>query len=726
LRVAIRTSFAACIFGFLAILCSAGSETRKPAGGSVPTIKTTTNEVILDFVVRDKHGHIVRDIQPNEVSVFDDGVRQTIRSFVNVGAERSAGPEASRRTAPAPQGATNAAPEPATRVRSAHELTFVSVVFGDIAPANRTLARDGVLTFVRGGLPAGTYVSIYQLGLHLAIVQPYTTDGALIADAINQTGKGITGGATPNAILQNPRVATNALAAGGMPFDANTSAKVVKDPQFVAGTSGYDASMGLSVGLDTQAALVARLRFTDNLGTGMATIDALRELVRSQGKLPGRKIVLYLSDGLTLPGSRPDAYKDLINLAAHAGVTFYTFNTKGLATESPGAASSNQLEGVMADGRALPEGGRNQNMWEDIDRLSVANTQLALLSLADATGGVGTADANNIKQPMRNVLDDIRYHYEISYEPPISKYDGKFRKIEVKIARSGMRVQARKGYYAVPAANVASTVSSASLALAALDASPLPKPFEYEAALMQVGGSGAATDCAVMFDIPLRGLKADKDPQSKKLGVRVMAVALVRDGAGNVVGRVAQEFSHQVTGSDSGALASERIFYAAPVRLPSGHYRVDTAVVDEQARAASAFRFAAFIRAPAGLWLGPVLAVRRDEALHGPERPENPFEVKNRVVTLTLDSQLPAAKPVVLYDLVHPDMAHPQGSVSVVVSVSSGGREILRTSLPPVASGHAFVPVLARIALKPGQYDVEMTAQQDGDVAHASCALTIE
>ncbi len=59
------------------------------------------------------------------------------------------------------------------------------------------------------------------------------------------------------------------------------------------------------------------------------------ELVRSQKSLPGRKVVLYLADGLTFPINRRDAVDNLISYANRSGVSFYTIDTRGLNVEDP-------------------------------------------------------------------------------------------------------------------------------------------------------------------------------------------------------------------------------------------------------------------------------------------------------------------------------------------------------------------------------------------------------
>lgn len=52
-----------------------------PAQETEPSLHTSVNEVMLDVVVRDKKAHIIRDLRPEEVKVFEDGVPQTLRHF---------------------------------------------------------------------------------------------------------------------------------------------------------------------------------------------------------------------------------------------------------------------------------------------------------------------------------------------------------------------------------------------------------------------------------------------------------------------------------------------------------------------------------------------------------------------------------------------------------------------------------------------------------------------
>src|SRR5215469_4694004 len=73
----------------LNVLAAAVLWGQAPANEQTPTIHATTREVILEVIVRDKHHHAMADIRPEEIEVYEDGVKQKINAFRNVqGAEQ--------------------------------------------------------------------------------------------------------------------------------------------------------------------------------------------------------------------------------------------------------------------------------------------------------------------------------------------------------------------------------------------------------------------------------------------------------------------------------------------------------------------------------------------------------------------------------------------------------------------------------------------------------------
>src|SRR5882672_6464111 len=77
---------------------------------------------------------------------------------------------------------------------------------------------------------------------------------------------------------------------------------------------------------------------------------------------------------------------------------------------------------------------------------------LALRALASATGGLAVLNKNNFNEGLDKIIGANQGYYLLAYTPE-TKFDGKFRKIEVRVKRSGLRVYSRQGYRALEEAS---------------------------------------------------------------------------------------------------------------------------------------------------------------------------------------------------------------------------------------------------------------------------------
>ena len=48
----------------------------------------------------------------------------------------------------------------------------------------------------------------------------------------------------------------------------------------------------------------------------------------------------------------------------------------------------------------------------------------------------------------KTIEDELRSQYAIGYVPIDQEHDGKYRKLEVKVDKKGLKVSVRRGYYA--------------------------------------------------------------------------------------------------------------------------------------------------------------------------------------------------------------------------------------------------------------------------------------
>src|SRR6201986_1031845 len=120
-----------------ALACFA-QQRQEPQDEEVITVGS--NEILLDAVIKDKKGHVVKDLKPSDVEVYEDGVRQEVKSFrlVTRGApaDTSAAPATSDNEADAARPSVERA-----RPASATRLSAVALVFDRLSPDARARAR---------------------------------------------------------------------------------------------------------------------------------------------------------------------------------------------------------------------------------------------------------------------------------------------------------------------------------------------------------------------------------------------------------------------------------------------------------------------------------------------------------------------------------------------------------------------------------------------------------
>ena len=720
------------------------SQEPSTANDQRPVIRSTTREVLLDLVVRDKHHHALTDLRPEEVEIYEDGIRQHVRAFVGVqGAEelqteKSQASEASPTAEgkPAAAGGVNA-----PHVNALRQLNFVAVVFAQIAPLDLDFARQAVSEFLRSDNLPNTYVTIYRLNQTLTTVQTYTEDKDVLTKAVAAATKGLS---SRDALNTNASVVSSGnavLKAAGANIIASPQSGpatvqgiqsilldplpgIAKDPLFAANAASQDVSVTLGNALLAQSILETGLRVVSSRVDGMNAFDSLHELVRSQEKLPGRKIILYLADGLVAPVNQREVVDNLISYANRSGVSFYTIDTRGLSVEDPliQAKASQQRAGAESSAAAAdPMNAHRED--DDIQLTAVANNQATLVELADATGGFSVRNTNEIAAPMQRVMEDIRTHYELSYTPTSTNYDGHFRKIEVKISRPKTTVQTRKGYYALPELNGEPLQPFEAVALNAINARPAPVEFPCQVAAVQFRTKPNAVDYEVAFEVPVSQLKADSSRKGGKPYVRVALLALIRDANGEIIGKISRSLSREVSKNDP----AQRILYTEPVELPQGHYVIDAAATDEIAEKTTVKRISVFVAPGKDLALSSLEIFQRVDPLSGPHNPLDPFELGNARIVPTFADSLSSVAPPRLYFIVYPAQGGAGDAPNVTLEVIRDGKGMGRQPLPlPAPQADGSIPVVLQLAQGPGQYDILVTAHQGTLVAQSVRSVKIE
>ena len=76
-----------------------------------------------------------------------------------------------------------------------------------------------------------------------------------------------------------------------------------------------------------------------------------------------------------------------------------------------------------------------------------------LVKLAEETGGMSffTGDMLSLERSFTKINKELRAQYLVTYKPTNDRYDGSFRRIEVKLAsdRGSLKVRTKHGYKAI-------------------------------------------------------------------------------------------------------------------------------------------------------------------------------------------------------------------------------------------------------------------------------------
>jgi len=125
---------------------------------------------------------------------------------------------------------------------------------------------------------------------------------------------------------------------------------------------------------------------------------------------------------------------------------------------------------------------------EDSTRRNSEHSAMDLV--AEQTGGKAFYGSNDLTQAVRTVVEQSTDYYTLSYTPTNHRYDGRFRKIHVKVSGHGYKVAHRSGYFAEdpnrPAEETEAVLQSLSVA-GMMHGAPESRQIPFEARIVPVG-----------------------------------------------------------------------------------------------------------------------------------------------------------------------------------------------------------------------------------------------
>ncbi len=714
----------------------AGGQTPAPPQSNT-TIHATANEVLLDFVVRDKHRKIVKNLKPGDVQVFEDGVPQKILSF-------HLAEGYSVQAAAAKQPKVAAAPAPQT-LRKVNLICIVLHNQNNLDATMTKLRLEALQEFLNNQMQPDTWIGIFYLGTRMTVLHPFTTNRA---DLLRAASNNFSGGGT----FQLSRVA-DAVLNGTPNLDviegfANAGARTG------GGTEVLQAgrvNTAVNAGVDVETGLGADAKRGDlvdqqrNFGgiEGMLSLDAMRTMISELGPLPGHKTVLMLSPGMTTTGD-PEQFKPILAAANNANLTVYALDTNGLSANSNVQAGTQALQHVAALSAQQSKGanqtldstattgsvGQDAELMRQDDYLHNAvrtsDTQAPLRALSEGTGGFLIANTNDFRKPFQKLMEDVGAHYEAAYHSTSDKYDGRLRKIEVKLARADLTVETRLGYFALPDLPGAASLTPVDVAgLMMLNAQPRPHAFDFRSAAFQFRPGAETSQFAMTYEVPTSSLTVTPQPQLKQHHVHVSVFALVKDASGQVIDKFSQDAPFEIPDDKMSALAGASIPYTHVLSLPAGRFTVETAVLDREGSRASTSEVVIENPPSKGIGMSSVLLIRQVEAATGKPDAGDPFRVGTKRVTPELAPTLPAGAKPFVYFVVYPDKANSAHARIEIQFLIDGQVVARRAEDLPAADAAGAVPKLFGTLAKPGNCELKIIATQGSESLERSVKYTV-
>ncbi|HBY63002.1 MAG TPA: hypothetical protein DEH78_24540, partial [Solibacterales bacterium] len=423
------------------------------AAEEVPTIRTTVDEVLLDVVVRDRKGKPVKDLTAADLEVIDNGAPQQIKSFRLVEGRESI------------EKGARAALDPLRQLR------LVTLVFERLGEDPRRLAKQAALDLIKSEQGQNVYYAVVVIDQQLFVLQEYSRDREKLKKAVElaTSGQFSLYSGLSTQIKQNLRQAAIASGAPGALTGAQSDASArpssavpIAPGQAAPNLAGSGPAGG---GEDFVSAKLAQVmldmaRFEASISATEGTrtsIMALLSLVRGQYQMPGRKTMIYFSQGMWVPQNLDEAFRSIISTANRGNVSFYSVDTRGVMTWAQNQSTANQLNEALRASADASQGEQGKAVTfsqaqaaDTAENAMRNNVQLYLRDLAESTGGFLIADTNDFRKPVGQVAEEVNAYYEIAYAPGIDNYDGRFRKTEVKLKTANHVVHARTGYFALP------------------------------------------------------------------------------------------------------------------------------------------------------------------------------------------------------------------------------------------------------------------------------------
>jgi VWFA-related protein len=560
------------------------------------SLSSGATAILVDVVVRDRKNLPVTDLAAADFEIYEDGVRQNLDTFTRISRGSGIGvgiawKSADRTVAVNPTGLPAGAP--AADAPEEEEETTTAVVFDHLSSETLRVAQQATLQYIPESGESRGRIGVFATDAGVRVVQRYTNDLPRVRQAIE-------------AVIPSGTAAEEAKADRNDQLTARR--RELRDTLesaaagVVAGGGAVVAANSAELGRrETELRMIQMelnmARSFDNLDRdhkGYDTALGLLAVVQSLSTYPGRKTIVFFSEGLPVSPVLSARLDFVIDIANRSNVTAYVIDANGLRVKSAATNMQKEMQAFADERLAQIASGSDRTeqpltmAFERVEDTLKLDSRTGLARLAGETGGFLIEQTNNLSSAFRRIEEDSRFHYLLTYSPANPEFDGKFREIRVKVRRPGTQVFARKGYRALRAPGAIDAGSYERPALALLDRTSLPNVFPVHAAGFTFPDPARPGLTPVIVQVRTDALRFTIDQRRGTYSAQAAVVVRIRDEHGDEAQKLSQQYLLAGEAKDVDAARNGEILFYRETNLAPGVYTMEAIVFDAIAQQGSA------------------------------------------------------------------------------------------------------------------------------------------
>lgn len=400
--------------------------------------------VNVEVMVTDRNGNTVTGLSRKDFEIFEDGERVELTNFFAVEGRQPV----------VPDGASAADFVATPETQNLSLVIFIDNL--NMRPENRNQIFENLKEYLHASLDPRDRVMLVVMDDSVDVAETFTSDPYLLSQTLDRLAKQTS---RHQVVDMEQRMVLRQMQRASLTSNPASLGGVID------GTALADFELAQAEGSSLAASI--RTLVERRFRKVEASVRALSEFTDSLAGLPGRKAVLYMSDGLNMRAAdslaqawlnkyemwalteraddlerdvremstlglsrRYDASRLFNELVAHASDNHVAFYPISAGSRAMGRHVSAEFG---APGTANGQGPTSA----DVGALEAQSLESSLVEMATGTGGLAFTRTTRVGGLLDRMIRDFESFYSLGYRPPHGN-DGESHRIEVKVRRAGL------------------------------------------------------------------------------------------------------------------------------------------------------------------------------------------------------------------------------------------------------------------------------------------------